>query len=304
MAKILVTGGLGVLGRKLVLKLRHLENDVWFSDLSHHDDPKYFRCDIGEYRQLRNIFTKHKFDYVYNLAAEFGRWNGEDFYEKLWRTNVVGLKHIIKLQEEFNFKLIHASSSEVYGDYEGVMNEDVMDRHEIKQLNDYAMTKWVNEQQILNSSSQYKTQTVRIRIFNTYGPGEYYSPYRSVVCRFVYSALHHIPYTVYKNHTRTHTYIDDSVEWISKIYSHFKPSEVYNVAGTHRTTIKEISDEILKQLNQSDKNVTYFESEPMTTKDKVVDNNKIKKNLGSISETPFHLGIKNTISWMKEVYKR
>jgi nucleoside-diphosphate-sugar epimerase len=40
------------------------------------------------------------FDLVYHCAAEFGRWNGEDFYEQLWRTNAVGTKNVIRLQEE------------------------------------------------------------------------------------------------------------------------------------------------------------------------------------------------------------
>jgi len=45
------------------------------------------------------------------------------------------------LQEKYKFKLIHFSSSEVYGDFDGIMKEEVMDQQEIKQLNDYAMSK-------------------------------------------------------------------------------------------------------------------------------------------------------------------
>ena len=136
-----------------------------------------------------------QFDVVYHLAAEFGRWNGEDYYENLWRTNAVGTKNIIRMQEREGFQAVYFSSSEVYGDYDGVMSEDVMDRVEIKQINDYAMSKWVNEMQILNSATQYGTKSVRVRLFNTYGPGEYYSPYRSVICLFCYRILHDIPIT-------------------------------------------------------------------------------------------------------------
>ena len=57
---------------------------------------------------------------VYNCAAEFGRWNGEDYFEQVWKSNLIGLKNIIRLQEKHDFKLIHFSSSEVYGDYEGM----------------------------------------------------------------------------------------------------------------------------------------------------------------------------------------
>ena len=37
------------------------------------------------------------------------------------------------------------SGSEVYGDYEGVMLEDVTDKFSIKQMNDYAISRWVTE---------------------------------------------------------------------------------------------------------------------------------------------------------------
>ena len=300
---MLVTGGLGVLGTHLVARLETQGHDVWIADLPHHHREKYRRCDIGKFRQVERVLDEGKFQYVYHLAAEFGRWNGEDFYENLWMSNAVGMKNVIRMQERLGFKLIHFSSSEVYGDYDDVMREDVMDRFEIKQLNDYAMTKWVNEQQILNSAATYQTETVRVRIFNTYGPGEYYSTYRSVACRFCYSALFDLPYDVYTNHTRTHTYIEDSARWLGAICENFKQGEVYNIAGSHRTGIKELSDEILKAVGKDDSLVTYHESEPMTTKDKIVDNSKMIAEFGSFEETPFSVGIANTIEWLRKVYQ-
>src|SRR6476661_6250408 len=152
---ILVTGGLGAVGSYLVKELRARGNDVFVCDMSHHYEPSY----APKARQ---------FDIVYHLAAEFGRWNGEDYYEKVWRTNAVGTKNILRMQEREGFKAVYFSSSEVYGDYDGVMSEDVLDRVEIKQMNDYAMSKWINEMQVLNSATQYKTKSVRVRLFNTY----------------------------------------------------------------------------------------------------------------------------------------
>ncbi len=302
MSKILVTGALGTVGTYLVQKLKLAGHDVWMLDLSHHHDPQYFRADIGRYKQLEQIFDKHRFDYVYNLAAEFGRWNGEDYYETLWTTNAIGLKNLIRLQEQHKFRMVHASSSEVYGDYDGVMSEEVMEKHEIRQMNDYAITKWVNEMQILNSAEMFNTETVRIRIFNTYGPGEHFSDYRSVVCRFVYCALNDMPYTVHRGHTRTHTYIEDSATWISRICDNFKPGQVYNIAGTERTDIETISNEILHAIGKNDSKVTYKDAEPMTTIDKVVDASRQLADLGELEETPFHVGIERTVKWMRDTY--
>ena len=48
---------------------------------------------MRNYRQLEREFDQFgPFDYIYHLAAEFGRWNGEAYYENLLESNVIGTK--------------------------------------------------------------------------------------------------------------------------------------------------------------------------------------------------------------------
>lgn len=312
--RILVTGGLGAVGSFLVPALRAKGHQVWVCDLVHHHAPNYLRCDVSEYRQVEQLFSgggwcggyhtrPRSFDVVYHLAAEFGRWNGEDYYETLWKTNAVGTKNILRMQEKEGFRAVYFSSSEVYGDWDELMLENVMDQHEIRQLNDYAMTKWVNEMQVLNSAAMTNSQSVRVRLFNTYGPGEYYSPYRSVICLFCYRALHNIPYKVYTGHTRTSTYITDMAETLSRIAERFVPGEVYNIGGLDYHDIRTVSDLILGHLGKSDTGlVTYVEAEPFTTKDKKVDCTKAIRDLGHNPKVTLAEGIPQTLEWMKQVY--
>jgi dTDP-glucose 4,6-dehydratase len=299
---ILVTGGLGVIGRPLVRELRERGHETWTCDLVHDGDPRHVRCDVGSFSQVQKLFEGRGFDLVYHLAAEFGRWNGEDYYDTLWRTNAIGTKNMIRMQERHRFRMVFSSSSEVYGDFKGMMLESVMDRNEIRQLNDYALSKWTNEIQIMNSAAMHGTETVRIRLFNTYGPGEYYSPYRSVVCRFIYCALHDIPYTVYLNHRRTSTYISDVVRTLGNIAERFNPGEVYNIGGDQHHDIRRLSDLILKCLGKSDRLVAYRDSEPFTTADKFVSVEKAARDLDHRSLVPLEEGIPLTVDWMKSVY--
>jgi len=314
--KILVTGGQGTIGVNLVQQLRNRGNEVFAIDLQHGDhevgfslrtdvpDPWYARCDIGEYRQLERIFKQWgPFDYVYNCAAEFGRWNGEDFYEQLWRSNAVGTKNLIRLQELHGFRMIHFSSSEVYGDWPELMTEQVMDKYEIRQMNDYAMTKWVNEMQIHNSRIQFNTETVVVRIFNTYGPGEHYSPYRSVNCRFVYCALRGLPWMVFRGYSRTSTYLEDSVRTIANICEKFAPGETYNIGGQHLHTIEELSDLVLKATQADPGLVQYRDAEVLTTKDKRVDTSKAREQLGHTDSVTLADGVARTVAWMRETYR-
>ena len=313
--KILVTGGLGAVGTYLVKELRSRGHEVWIADLKHNNDPFYIRCDVGKFRQVERIFTgggwkngykqRPKFDYVYHLAAEFGRWNGEDFYDTLWNSNAVGTKNIIRMQEQEGFKAVYFSSSEVYGDFEGVMKEDVMDKHEIKQMNDYAISKWVNEMQVLNSAIQFGTESVRVRLFNTYGPGEPYSPYRSVICLFTYRALHNIPFTVYTGYKRTSTYITDMARTLSNISDNFKAGKVYNIGGTDYHSIEKAADLILKHTGKEhlrDQLVSYQDNEILTTRQKLVDCQEAIQDLDHKSTIDLEEGIKNTVAWMRKYY--
>jgi len=314
--RILVTGGLGTVGSGLIRQLRARKHHVISCDRSHQpdefgfslhtdvSDPSYARCDVGEFRQLERVFERlGPFDYVYHCAAEFGRWNGEDFYETLWRTNAVGTKNVIRLQERLNFRLVHFSSSEVYGDWPEIMVEKVMDEYEIKQLNDYAMTKWVNEMQIRNSTQQYGTQSVIVRLFNTYGPGEYYSPYRSVNCRFLYCALNGIPWRVYRGHSRTSTYLADSVNTLANIVDNFKAGETYNIGGSYSHTVEELSEVVLRVTGADPCLAQYRDSEILTTKQKRVDVSKAIRDLGHKDTYSLQEGMQLTAEWMHQVCK-
>lgn len=313
---ILVTGGLGTVGSGLIKELRRRGYHVVSCDLQHQPDeigfsvgtdlpvPLYARCDVGEFRQIERVFEHTgPFEYVYHCGAEFGRWNGEDFYETLWRTNAVGTKNIIRLQERLKFRLIHFSSSEVYGDWPDLMVESVMDEYEIKQLNDYAMTKWVNEMQIRNSALQYGAESVVVRLFNTYGPGEYYSPYRSVNCRFLYCALHGLPWTVFRGHSRTSTYLADTVRTLANISENFKAGETYNIGGSDLHSIEELSDVVIKVTGCNRSLVNYQESEILTTKLKRVDTSKSVRDLDHKNSYSLEAGMRLTADWMRHVYK-
>jgi len=301
-AKILITGGLGFIGSNLVKELRERGHDVWFCDLMHSDDPKSIRCDVSKYRQVERLFEAQNFEYVYHTAAEYGRWNGEDYYENLWLTNVVGTKNILRMQEKKRFRMIFFGSAEVYGDYEGIMSEDIPEKIHIHLLNDYAMTKWVNEMQIINSAKMYGTETVRVRLFNVYGPGEHYTPYRGFIPKFIYKALHNEPYTVYLGHKRTLEYIEDICKTLANIVENFKAGEVYNLGGDEKYDIKYISDLILKYLGRDDSKVTYVDAEPFTTKVKTPDSAKAKRDLGFKTTVKPEEGIPRTIEWFKIVY--
>ena len=302
MPKILITGAVGTLGRPLRRELERRGHDVWGVDLQHQPDQKYIRADVSVYRQLERAFEQD-YDYVYHLAAEFGRINGEEYYDTLWQTNVIGTRNVLEIQKKKNFKLIFASSSEIYGDkHAAILSEDLPLQQSIIQHNDYAVTKWVNEIQVMNFEKRFGNPIVRLRFFNAYGPGEYYHNYRSVVCLFSYRALHGLPYDVYLGYHRVFMYIDDFIPTLASVVDNFKAGEVYNIGGEEFRSVKELSDLILKYAGKNDSLVNYLPEDRHNVQNKRPNIDKARRAFGHNPTVTLEQGVPRTIEWMQSTY--
>ena len=108
MGRILVTGSKGTLGDPLVAELRARGHEVWGCDLQHQADQQYFRADVANYRQLERVFEQ-KYDYVYHLAAEFGRINGEELFTAKELTVQPGVR--VNLKDNGAYGLITVQGS-------------------------------------------------------------------------------------------------------------------------------------------------------------------------------------------------
>tara|TARA_B100000963_G_C22640075_1_gene679929 strand:- start:2311 stop:3249 length:939 start_codon:yes stop_codon:yes gene_type:complete len=307
--KILITGGGGFIGTNLYNELTSRGNKVIRSDYYNSYKSNYCRCDVSNIRQLEEIFKRYgKFDYVYHLAAEYGRWNGEDFYENLWITNAIGTKNIIRIQEREKFKLIFFSSAEVYGDFEGDMSEKVMIDNPINetyQMNDYAISKWAGELMCQNSIKMFNTETVIVRPVNCYGPHEHYTPYRGFIPKFIFLLLNNQNIVVHKGHKRIIDYVEDTCTTFANITDNFISGEAYNVGGKieWQMSVEEYAKIILKNLKKPIDLVQFHESENNTTMQKQMNFSKAINDLNHNPLVDPEKGIYLTAKWMKEFYK-
>ena len=129
-----------------------------------------------------------------------------------------------------------------------------------------------------------------MRLFNTYGPGEHYSPYRSVNCRFLYCALRGIPWTVNRGHQRTSTYLTDAVRTLANITHKFKPGETYNVGGGSETTLRDVIA-LVEQLAGSRLAVHYEPAAVGDVRRTAADTTRIRSDLGWHPQTSLADGL-------------
>jgi dTDP-glucose 4,6-dehydratase len=200
--------------------------------------------------------------------------------------------------------MIFFSSAEVYGDYDGLMSENVMDDIPIKQMNDYAISKWAGELQCLNHADMFGAEIVRVRPVNCYGPHEYYSPYRGVIPIFVYCALKNKKFNVYRGHRRIFDYVEDTCRTFANIVDNFKPGEVYNVGGREEwnISIEDLAEKVIEFTGASPSLAIYKGEENFTTKVKNIDFSKAIKDLDHNPIIDIDKGLNRYIEWMNKVY--
>lgn len=293
--KIVVTGNLGTIGWPLTFALLRAGHEVTGIDLRHHQDG--VRADVADYAQLERALPGDA-ELVYHLAAEFGRINGEEYTEQVWRTNCVGTKNVLKLQRKRGFRLVFASSSEVYGEHPNPVLHEELALSPFLLSNDYAASKLVNEAQIQNAVKQWGSEVMTLRFFNAYGPGEYYSPYRSVVCLFVYRALRGLPYQVFEGYHRVFQYIDDLVATLARCAERFTPGLVANVAGREYLSVRELHEKLCTLVDVDLSKVTFLPKDAHNVTNKRPNIARAVEFLGHDPATTLDVGLARTVGWM------
>lgn len=298
-----------MLGSALKRELRQRGHTVFGCDLRHSDDPQEMRADVADYRQLSVAFATASPDTVFHLAGEFGRINGVNFAEQLWRTNCLGTHNVIDQCLCYQSRLVFASSSEAYGDLAdaGSLTESMLADRVPKFHNEYALTKWVGEKQIEIARERSGLRAMSLRFFNVYGPGEFFSPYRSVVCKFAYSLLHNQPIKVHYG-LRDFLYICDWSNTVANIADKFDriTGYAYNVCGSSVYSIQELSHIVAEACGISTDSdlIGLCESEPNNVVRKFPYMGLAKQDLDHDPRVNIHEGVKMTVDWMREVYAK
>jgi len=128
--------------------------------------------------------------------------------------------------------------------------------------------------------------------------------YRGVIPIFVYHCLMNKPFTVYRGHKRIFDYVEDTCRTFANIVDSFIPGEVYNIGGKEEWIIgiEDLAYIILKETRASPSLAIFKEGENFTTRMKMVDFSKSRRDLKHNPKIEIHEGIRRYVEWMKKVY--
>jgi len=307
--KFVVTGGAGFIGSNLAEKLAEmgevtiiddlssgrLEN---ISDLLDKNNVNFIRESIANLTSLKAHFADA--DCVFHQAAIASVQRSVEDPLLIDEVNARGTLNVLIAARDCGVKkVICASSSAVYGDSPELPKREDMTPCP---LSPYAVSKLTGEYYCKVFSEIYGIDTVSLRYFNVYGPGQdTSSEYAAVIPKFIKILLKKEPPVIFGDGTQTRdfVFVEDVVRANILAMKHGNVRGVFNVAGGKKITINELLNTIME--------VVGIELDPIHTepragdiRDSVADISLAENVLGYEPAFDLKEGLSRTINWLRE----
>ena len=186
--KIIVTGGLGFIGSNLikllikkkyyVINLDKVSYASSFYNLKRIDKRyyKFYKGDICNNKLITNLFNKHKPTALFNLAAETHVDRSIDRPNDFIKSNIFGVFNILECVKSYykqnkNFRMIHISTDEVYGDIKKNYKSKENDKY--KPSSPYSASKASADHLINSYVRTYKLPIMISNCCNNFGPSQF-----------------------------------------------------------------------------------------------------------------------------------
>jgi dTDP-glucose 4,6-dehydratase len=323
MKSILVTGGAGFIGSHLVRLLvnkypeYHIVNmDVLtyagnlenLKDIEAKENYTFVKCDICDFKKVKQIFEDYKIDSVIHLAAESHVDRSIEDPFSFAQTNVMGTLSLLQVaksywNENFTNKVFyHVSTDEVYGSLgeEGFFTETTKyDPH-----SPYSASKASSDHFVRAFYDTYGLPVVISNCSNNYG--SYQFP-EKLIPLFINNIVNNKSLPVYGKgeNVRDWLFVNDHARAIDVIFHKGKLGETYNIGGFNewknidliKVMIKTVDRLLGRKEGVSDNLITYVKDRAGHDLRYAIDSTKLKDELGWEPSLQFEEGIEKTVAW-------
>ena len=340
---VLVTGAAGFIGSNLVKRLfnefpdikiigidsvtDYYDVDIKYGRLAEikalNRDWTFVKASIADKGIVNDLFAKHHFAVVVNLAAQAGVRYSITNPDAYIESNLIGFYNILEACRHYEVEhLVYASSSSVYGSNKKVpySTDDKVDNP----VSLYAATKKSNELMAHAYSKLYNIPSTGLRFFTVYGPaGRPDMAYFGFTNKLVHGDT--IKIFNYGNCKRDFTFVDDIVEGVVRVMQHapekqngedglpIPPYKVYNIGNSHPENLLEFVDILQQELLRagvlpSDYDFdAHKELVPMQPGDVPVtyaDTTPLEQDFGFKPSTPLREGLRKFAEWYRDYYAK
>ena len=305
---LLITGGCGHIGSYLVhniYKINKIKKTFVIDNfkstninslfqVNKKNKLKFFQKDLTNKNSLNEF---KKIDYVIHLASMTNAAGSFNKKKEMYKNNLSCFKNILNFCIKKNAKLIHISSTSVYGKQASLVDE-TCERKFLKPQSPYADIKLIEEKMLKKLSKKLNYVTYRFGTISGISTG---MRFHTAVNKFCLNASLNRNIEIYK--TALHQYrpylsLNDSFKLFKfTIEKNLFKNDIYNALSENCTV-----NQILQKIKKYKKNikVKFVSSEIMNQLSYHVDKNKLNKE-GIILNSKIELDIKNTIKLLKNI---
>lgn len=304
----LVTGGAGFLGSHLCDRLIERGDEVICVDnfftgrkanvdhLLGHPRFELIRHDI-----VHPLYVEC--DRLYNLACPASPVAYQYNPIKTIKTSTVGMVNVLGIAKRCHARILHASTSEVYGDPEVHPQQEDYWGHvnPLGPRSCYDEGKRVAESLCMNYHTSHGMEVRLIRIFNTYGPRMDPNDGR-VISNFITQALRGEPLTIYGDgsQTRSFCYVDDLIAGMMGLMDQDDHTGPMNIGNPVENTMVELAEQVLAATD-SDSKLQYCELPKDDPKQRCPNITLAKERLGWEPKTDLATGLQHTVAYYREL---
>ncbi len=259
----LITGAAGFLGSSLANQLAREGHQVRGLDDLSTGDPQalepgvhFTRGDVNDRPKLWTLLQE--VDCVYHLAARVSVQESLLYPREYNAVNVGGTVSLMEAMRDVGVRrVVLASSGAIYGDQE---NQPLTENITPRPRSPYAVSKLAAEYYVRTIGTLWGIETVCLRIFNAYGPGQHLPPsHPPVVPYFLRQALRGGTLVVHSEgqQTRDYVYVEDVVAaMLAAATAPNLNGLVINVGSNTETSVRALVKLVLEAAG-SQANVVY-----------------------------------------------
>jgi len=306
--RTLVTGGAGFIGSHLCRRLVAAGEDVVCLDSLFTSRKSNIAALLGEpnFEFIRHDITQPvwvEVDRVYNLACPASPVHYQHNPIKTVKTSVLGAFNVLGIAKRVGARVVHASTSEVYGDPE--VNPQREEYHgnvnPIGVRACYDEGKRCAETICFDYRRMHGVDVRVVRIFNTYGP--FMHPYDGrVVSNFVLSALCGDDIVLHGTgkQSRSFCYVDDLVEGLVRCMDHEDSLESpMNLGNPTEITIADLASRV-RQMTESRSEISHVPSRDDDPGQRRPDISFARRRLGWSPKVSLNEGLRRTIRYFRD----
>lgn len=303
--KVLVTGGNGFLGKHLVKKIKEYKPKmIRIADTSKYDLRIYKDC----------LRASKGMDVVIHLAAKVGGIGfNREYPADLYEDNILMGTYMMKAARQNKVKKYLALGTIcAYPKFTKVpfKEMDLWYGYPEETNAPYGLAKKMQLVQLEAYKQQYGFNGIYLLPVNLYGPGDNFDPKSShvipaLIRKFVEAKNKNQKEVIVwgtGRASREFLYVGDAAEGIIKAVENYDKAEPVNLGAGFEITIKQLA-QLIKRLTGYKGKIVWDKTKPDGQPRRMLDVSKAKREFGFKAQTPFSVGLENTINWYLQNYK-